>query len=512
VAEPERPAARRRLDLAVAAGCLLGAVAVFWLFRELRHDDAFITFRYARNLVRGDGFAFNPGERVLGTTTPLFTLVSAALWWVFGDAGLPTAAVAVNSLALGAQAYLLYLLLRDPAPWTGVVVAALTLLGAFGSHYQLALETNTFAALVLLTVWALAGRRTVVCGVALGLAFLTRYDAALLVPLVPVWWRAAGWRRPARTLLIAGAVVAPWLVFGWIYFGSPLPATLASKSGITPFSTYLGSTAGDLVRLPGVPPGWASRAVAVALAGLGLVQVGRRLRGLAPLLLFAAGQWLVYAAIGPSAIERWHLYVPRMGFALLVMVGVFGTMESGGLRPAVAGRRRRRRAVVFATLATGCLMVLALKTRLDARLFPGDPWLGLRHQRYAVVAEWVRAHVRPHRSFLAAEVGTLGYLTDRRMIDPYGLVTPTNRYPRSRQFDHLVELIEGTAPDLVLMEGRPEAVELERRLPYRTVWSTLLVRGPEVLVHPEEAEAVWPGRRRPPAATGGAGGAGHATR
>src|SRR3990170_6336850 len=42
-------------------------------------DDAYITFRYARNLLAGNGFVFNPGERVLGTTTPLYTLLLAAL-------------------------------------------------------------------------------------------------------------------------------------------------------------------------------------------------------------------------------------------------------------------------------------------------------------------------------------------------------------------------------------------------------------------------------------------------
>ncbi|MBZ0305706.1 MAG: hypothetical protein K8I82_06525, partial [Anaerolineae bacterium] len=36
-------------------------------------DDAFITFRYSRNLVEGNGFVYNPGDKVLGTTTPLYT-------------------------------------------------------------------------------------------------------------------------------------------------------------------------------------------------------------------------------------------------------------------------------------------------------------------------------------------------------------------------------------------------------------------------------------------------------
>ncbi len=40
-------------------------------------DDAYITFRYARNLISGLGYVFNPGEHVLGTTTPLYTLYLA---------------------------------------------------------------------------------------------------------------------------------------------------------------------------------------------------------------------------------------------------------------------------------------------------------------------------------------------------------------------------------------------------------------------------------------------------
>jgi hypothetical protein len=50
------------------AWCLM----VFPLF-----DDAFIIFRYAKNLVAGHGFVYNPGERVLGTTAPLWGMVSA---------------------------------------------------------------------------------------------------------------------------------------------------------------------------------------------------------------------------------------------------------------------------------------------------------------------------------------------------------------------------------------------------------------------------------------------------
>ena len=47
-------------------------------------DDAFISFRYALNLVEGHGLVFNAGERVEGYTNFLWVLELAALWKVFG--------------------------------------------------------------------------------------------------------------------------------------------------------------------------------------------------------------------------------------------------------------------------------------------------------------------------------------------------------------------------------------------------------------------------------------------
>ena len=47
-------------------------------------DDAYISFRYARNLIEGHGLVFNPGERVEGYSNLLRVLDLAALWAVFG--------------------------------------------------------------------------------------------------------------------------------------------------------------------------------------------------------------------------------------------------------------------------------------------------------------------------------------------------------------------------------------------------------------------------------------------
>src|SRR5438105_15822381 len=47
------------------------------LFDRCLDDDSFISFRYARNLLRGDGLVYNPGERVEGYTNFLWVVLSA---------------------------------------------------------------------------------------------------------------------------------------------------------------------------------------------------------------------------------------------------------------------------------------------------------------------------------------------------------------------------------------------------------------------------------------------------
>src|ERR1041385_7428484 len=51
----------------------------FWNATNLTLEDSFITFRYAENIAAGNGFVYNTGEKVLGTTTPLWTLILAGM-------------------------------------------------------------------------------------------------------------------------------------------------------------------------------------------------------------------------------------------------------------------------------------------------------------------------------------------------------------------------------------------------------------------------------------------------
>jgi hypothetical protein len=66
---------------AVLVGAAAARIAVYF-YCAAPFEDAYITLRYARNIASGLGFVYNPCEPVLGTTTPLWTLLNALYYGV----------------------------------------------------------------------------------------------------------------------------------------------------------------------------------------------------------------------------------------------------------------------------------------------------------------------------------------------------------------------------------------------------------------------------------------------
>jgi len=67
---------------------ILSSGLAYWLqnvYAGFAQDDAFISFRYARNLVAGNGLTFNPGEYVEGFSNFLWVMFSAIVIYFNGD-------------------------------------------------------------------------------------------------------------------------------------------------------------------------------------------------------------------------------------------------------------------------------------------------------------------------------------------------------------------------------------------------------------------------------------------
>ena len=184
---------------------ILGMVALFilqfWLGKGL-FDDAYITFRYARRLSEGLGFTYNSGQAVLGTTTPLYTLILALGAWMFSPAILPTFSVLLSVLMDSVNVWLMYRIangmFKDEK--IAILVAATYLLQPFRVNVASGgMETSMFMACLLgMYDRYLLGKRAPFTSVFAALAFLVRPDAVLAIAPVFLHWVVKDWKGGVR--------------------------------------------------------------------------------------------------------------------------------------------------------------------------------------------------------------------------------------------------------------------------------------------------------------------------
>src|SRR5260221_7354660 len=215
-----------RLDIVIMVGVVLLALAARTVPGPRTIDDAFITFRYSRNIVEGQGFVFNPGSRVLGTTTPVYTLLMAAISGLVHGEDFQYYALTVNALADAATAVLLYLLVRrlTKSRALGALLAALWAIAPMSVTFAIGgMETSLAILCMVSAVWLYVIDQPIWMGVAAALGFLTRIDAVLWIgPLFLYQLGEAGLanrqkpflsRLPWPTWRAFGNTCLPWLIF-----------------------------------------------------------------------------------------------------------------------------------------------------------------------------------------------------------------------------------------------------------------------------------------------------------
>lgn len=232
-----------RLAVVVCGASTLWLLGQAWSFAFLC-DDAYISFRYAQNLVDGHGLVFNAGERVEGYTNFLWTVMLAALQAVFGVPPERSALVLGLASTVGVAA-----LVARLGASVGPAQAAVALVLLAGNRSMAVwstggLETRMFTFWMLLAVVAFVvdGRRVAGLAfgsVALGLAALTRPEALLFGPCALLWvavelWRGGARGVQARNLAVAAVgpftgMVAAHFAFRLAWYGEWLPNTFAAK-------------------------------------------------------------------------------------------------------------------------------------------------------------------------------------------------------------------------------------------------------------------------------------------
>ena len=438
----QQPSTSPRNDLPRAALFSLIYLALvtslgYLSFSGWAYDDPYITYRYAENLRHGLGFVYNPGERVLSTTTPLFTLLLTLLGYLWSD--LPRLANLIGAFCLGLGGLALWDMAHSLGkPWAGWAGLLLyptfpLLLTTLGSEILL------YLALCLGAFAFYLRRRYLTTALCTALAVLTRPDGALVAL---IWmgdylvrtlhqrpWSSLRLDRiklrallPWRSVIVLALLVLPWSLFAWAYFGSPLPATLAAKQHQGAMAISQRFAVGMLTIAGYYAARWHYWAEAL-LAVLGLAWMIWRGRTWLLLIGWTILYFLSYSLLG---VSRYYWYYAPLVPGFLLAVGLGTWVIGAGVQKSFPRSFKSFSSHQANRIA---LIVPLLMIALLACFQVGDLWRirqrpDHRYRVYRAVGEWLRANASPQERVGALEVGIIGYYARNPMVDFAGLIQP----------------------------------------------------------------------------------------
>jgi len=391
-----------------------------WVARSFTIDDAFISFRYARNFARGMGLVYNAGEHIEGYTNFLWTVLLAG-GVPFGidpetSSKVLGAASALVSLALlyaVSQRLRRFAILPCVATWlfaTSVPNVGYAIWG---------LETGFFVCFLLLGTWLFLreredseGRAFPFSGLAFAVAGLSRPEAPLFLGLLMLFLGRDFFRRQN---LLRGIIfvipIALHMLWRHGYYGSWLPNTLSAKTGNLEQQLHSGADYLDkYVRHAGVAL-WLS-AFGV---GYGVAKRNRWVLACAVTALAVAG----YVALVGGDWMPFYRFMATFEPYCFLLVGV-------GMRSVFDRQPLTLRTQQVAATGVALLLVVGFSHRVgtmesafhkilkDEKIFWDSAAGG--------VAEVLRT--KPAGTVGVADIGQVGYRTDYPVFDLLGLIDP----------------------------------------------------------------------------------------
>ena len=419
--------------VAMLAAISLGLVGHAMTFNFI-NDDAFISFRYADNLVRHGELVFNLGERVEGYTNFLWTIMMAGVIKLDLD---PVSWSKWLGIALGVGT--LWIVARFTARyfaggaslWDALAPALLAGAPAYACWCTGGLETQlfTFFATLGWTEYLIErerGARWPRSGLFFALSAMSRPEGMLLFGLTGLHRLVELWvvdRRalPTRQDWVWGLgfllPFVPYYAWRWTYYGYPFPNTYYVKTGAETFwrpgLRYFGNWVLDHHI-------WA---VALLAGARRTMPTGREGRLLSLVGLYTVVMSLHVIRVGGDFMALYRFFVPIMpALAVVAVIGLrFWVEELVRL-----GHKPRR--LVIGGAAIGVLLI-ANAVAIDARALEIESrdgvdsigWLNQFVDQCTAIGKHLVTIAPEGASLATTAAGAIPYYSRLRTLDILGI-------------------------------------------------------------------------------------------
>jgi hypothetical protein len=401
------------------------ALSLGWiLYTGYVEEDAFITFRFARQIAAGNGFVYNTGERIYGTTTPLLTLLLSG-WLKFISTDVVAGARVMDVFASLGTLFFTWQTLRTLQRSTAEQFFSLAAL-VFSSNllYMSAqgMEVPLATCLMAASWYACATGRAKWTGFLCGLLLWTRIDLLFWPVILGIVSGVHSPKHGTRIALFTGLTYLPWLIFAAFYFGSPIPHTITAKwvaysqFNQSPLLPHLVTILDYLSPFYRIGKNLFPGSLLVLLVIVWSIWRGRIVREKMFLALLA----FVVSEVARLTLTR-ETFSSRYFIPLLWATMVLFGIGLGMLWNRLENTRIPKNGFkVFLSLTLLAIIGSGLSFARSARAKQTYRY----DQSLEAIGLWLYRNSDPRSTVLLEPLGYVGYYSERRMVDEVGLVTP----------------------------------------------------------------------------------------
>jgi len=447
----------KSIDLRDPSAWIVGVSALIvgasgYALRGHELDDGLIYARYIQNLISGNGFVYNQGEFINGLTSPLFAYLAVMPSFLFGDARYGTMLISVLA-AVGTIiiVYRMTALIIDNRQ-----IAAISTLFAAGNgmtYINLGMEASLFTFMIGLCLYLYFKDRFFLLGICVGLAILTRPEAVFLVPAMALNTLFFKRMWPSWSCYaLPGLLIFIQLVFNSIYYDALLPSSGIAK--ISQGATGHWGYSSFLFNLPtlfwygfGLPG-------QMQVFGTHVVPILLMILAAFSFLLVQARQYLLISVTFLGLYTGFFavLNIPSQWWYYAIYFTIFSTWLVLGIYW-IYVQCKTEHLQAFRISCVG-LFGLILIWQLTINLFVHGKTV---REDYRQFGEWIAENTPTDASIALAEIGTVGWYSQRRIIDILGLVTSGNADFVAVGDYH--SWLESHPPDYILAQEPPRFFE-----------------------------------------------------
>ncbi len=396
-------------------------------------DDSYIYAQFAKNIVNGNGFAFNAGEPTYGVTSPLWTLI-ISLSGIFGTDFILSAKVI--DVFFASLAVFVFFLFASQVLNNYIIALLATLTFSMNAWFirwsATGMETSLAVLLLLLTFYYCFKKEYLVSIFFAALLYLTRPETIILPGLIfiDIYLSSINKKLVFKKIVVSSflflMIVLPWFVFAKLNFGTIIPNTALAKAAIGLRIDDFLWTLTDLFKTLLVTE---SVTLAVVIAGIFLMLylIFRKqnspnlkkttiewLKGHFVPLFWLIGCLLLYISTQANIISRYLLLI-------IPVIVIYSYSFIISILEQLKKSKYFYTAVLAFTIGVSLQNQIIFMNYVQPSI---NSFTKGMSECFIPIGSWLKQNTAQDAVVFTPDIGAIGFYSDRKICDGAGLISP----------------------------------------------------------------------------------------